>query len=74
MTRLQEMTYESEGTMIITCSCGQLNRLPIQLTKTRCGKCKRIFTPRDLSRGVSEPAPPEEDWLGVDEDKEDDVS
>lgn len=48
--------------MIVTCSsCLSKNRLPTRRpagAKFRCGKCKRDFSIRDLSRGVEEAPKP----------------
>ena len=46
--------------MTLKCSCGTTNRLPMlgaTTARTRCGKCKHVFTPRELSKAVNE-APP----------------
>lgn len=46
--------------MILTCTCGTNNRIPATglTTRVRCGKCKHVFTPRELVSAVPE-APPE---------------
>ena len=52
--------------MIITCSCGVKNRLPkIPLQRSRCGKCKHVFTIPELTRATIEPPPPRESMADV---------
>ncbi len=42
--------------MIITCRCGQKNRLPVPLPvkKLRCGVCRHEFTPNELAKATHE--------------------
>lgn len=41
--------------MIITCRCGQKNRIPsLPTARVRCGKCQHMFTPQELVKAVPE--------------------
>lgn len=45
--------------MLIDCSCGTTNRIPgMSKVRHRCGKCKHVFTPQELTKARQEPAPP----------------
>lgn len=48
--------------MLLDCSCGATNRIPGASAKLhRCGKCKHVFTPAELTRARQEPPPPKPD-------------
>jgi hypothetical protein len=45
--------------MLVDCSCGTTNRIPGASAKRhRCGKCKHVFTPQELTKARIEPPPP----------------
>ena len=56
--------------MLIDCTCGQTNRIDPK-KKSRCGKCKRDFTPRELVKARPEP-PPQYDLDNEDDSEEED--
>lgn len=45
------------STAILTCSCGTKNRITLGVVKTRCGKCKHVFTPAELTKATVEGMP-----------------
>ena len=49
------------STALLTCICGAKCRITLGPHKSRCGKCKRVFGPRDLARAVPE-GPPVRTW------------
>lgn len=62
--------------LLVTCpACSSSNRVNPQ-KRSRCGKCKRDFTPTDLAKGRPEPPParpsmPEDFELEMEDDEPD---